>query len=118
MPNNRAMAINNITQLDLQGQAASKSDGHRHISGTGGQLQFIRGDSASKGGRSFHLFDEKRGVRRSRIERNLSPGNIATVPRSNMMSVVTAYGIVSLKGKSYPARELLTLPCRAAAEAV
>ncbi len=28
--------------LDLQGQAASESDGHRHISGTGGQLQFIR----------------------------------------------------------------------------
>jgi Acetyl-CoA hydrolase/transferase C-terminal domain len=39
--------------LDLQGQAASESDGHRHISGTGGQLQFIRGAYTSNGGKSF-----------------------------------------------------------------
>jgi Acetyl-CoA hydrolase/transferase C-terminal domain len=43
MQNDRAIAINNTTQIDLQGQAASESDGHRHISGTGGQLQFCAG---------------------------------------------------------------------------
>lgn len=47
--NDRLTAINNTTQMDLQGQAASESDGHRHISGTGGQLQFIRGAYASSG---------------------------------------------------------------------
>ena len=53
MQNDRLTAINNTTQMDLQGQAASESSGHRHISGTGGQLQFVRGAYASKGGKSF-----------------------------------------------------------------
>ena len=53
MQNDRMISINNTTQVDLQGQAASESDGHRHLSGTGGQLQFVRGAYASKGGKSF-----------------------------------------------------------------
>jgi len=48
MRNERVISINNTTQMDLQGQAASESDGHRHISGTGGQLQFVRGGYASR----------------------------------------------------------------------
>ena len=54
--------------MDLQGQAASESNGHRHISGTGGQLQFIRGAYASEGGKSFVCMSstyEREGVRRS-----------------------------------------------------
>ena len=46
--NDQAVSINNTTQIDLQGEAASESDGHRHISGTGIQLQFVRGAYASK----------------------------------------------------------------------
>jgi len=42
-----------IVQNDLQGQLASECDGHRHISGTGRQPQFVRGTYASKGGKSF-----------------------------------------------------------------
>ena len=53
MQNDRAVSINNTTQIDLQGQAASESDGHRHLTGTGGQLQFVRGAYASHGGKSF-----------------------------------------------------------------
>jgi acyl-CoA hydrolase len=107
MQNDHAVAINNTTQTDLQGQAASESDGHRHISGTGGQLQFVRGAYASEGGKSFICLSsvyERRGVRRSRIVLNLTPGNIVTVPRSDMMYVVTEYGIANLKGKSVPER--------------
>ena len=53
MQNDNVVSINNTCQIDLQGQAASESDGYRHISGTGGQLQFVRGAYASKGGKSF-----------------------------------------------------------------
>src|SRR5262249_52894814 len=53
MQNDRVVSINNTTQIDLQGQAASESSGSRHISGTGGQLQFVRGAYASHGGKSF-----------------------------------------------------------------
>ena len=93
--------------MDLQGQAASESSGHRHISGTGGQLQFVRGAYASNGGKSFICMSstyERTGVRESRIVLTLTPGNIATDPRSDMMYVVTEFGMVNLKGKSIPER--------------
>jgi len=103
MQNDRAVSINNTTQIDLQGQAASESDGHRHLTGTGGQLQFVRGAYASKGGKSFMLLSstyERRGIRKSRIVLELTPGNIVTTPRSDIMYVATEYGCVNLKGMS------------------
>ena len=114
MQNDRAVSINNTTQIDLQGQAASESDGHRHLTGTGGQLQFVRGAYASKGGKSFMLLSstyERKGVRKSRVVLNLTPGNIVTTPRSDTMYVVTEYGMVNLKGKSVAdrARALISL---------
>jgi acyl-CoA hydrolase len=107
MQNERVVSINNTTQIDLQGQAASESAGTRHISGTGGQLQFVRGAYASKGGKSFMCLAstyEKRGERASRIVAMLTPGNIVTTPRSDVMYVVTEYGMVNLKGKSVAER--------------
>ena len=107
MKNERVVAINNTTQMDLQGQACSESSGHRHISGTGGQLQFVRGAYASKGGKSFICLSstyERGGIRKSRIALDLTPGNVVTTPRSDMMYVVTEFGIVNLKGKSVPER--------------
>jgi acyl-CoA hydrolase len=105
--NERVVAINNTTQIDLQGQAASESDGHRHISGTGGQLQFVRGAYASRGGKSFICLSSaycRQGEPRSRIVLNLTPGNIVTTPRSDVMYVVTEYGLANLKGKSVAER--------------
>ncbi len=107
MRNDKVFAINNTTQMDLQGQAASESDGHRHISGTGGQLQYARGAYASKGGKSFMCMSsvfEKKGVRKSRVVLNLTPGNIVTTPRTDVMYVVTEYGMANLKGKSIAER--------------
>ena len=107
MQNERVVSINNTTQIDLQGQAASESDGHRHLTGTGGQLQFVRGAYASRGGKSFICLSstyEKRGARRSRIVSALTSGNVVTTPRTDVMYVVTEYGLVNLKGKSVAER--------------
>lgn len=107
MQNANAMSINSTTQIDLQGQAASESDGNRHLTGTGGQLQFVRGSYAAPGGKSFLCLPstyDKRGEPRSRIVFNQTPGNIVTTPRTDTMYVVTEYGIVNLKGKSIPER--------------
>ena len=107
MQNDAMVSINNTTQIDLQGQAASESDGHRHLTGTGGQLQFVRGSYASNGGKSFMCLSstyDKKGSRKSRIVVNLTPGNIVTTPRSDIMFVVTEYGMVNLKGKSVTER--------------
>ena len=107
MQNDRVVAINSTTQMDLQGQAASESAGHRHISGTGGQSQFVRGAYASKGGKAFICMSstyERHGARASRVVVDLTPGNVVTTTRADMMYVVTEYGIVNLKGKSIPER--------------
>jgi acyl-CoA hydrolase len=109
MRNDRMISINNTTQIDLQGQAASESDGHRHISGTGGQSQFVRGAYASRGGKSFICLSstyDKRGERRSRIVFELTPGNVVTTPRSDIMYVVTEFGMTNLKGKSVAERAM------------
>jgi acyl-CoA hydrolase len=101
------VAINSTTQMDLQGQAASESAGHRHISGTGGQAQFVRGAYASTGGKSFICMSstyERHGARASRVVLDLTLGNVITTTRADMMYVVTEYGMVNLKGKSIPER--------------
>jgi acyl-CoA hydrolase len=107
MRNDKMFSVNSTTQMDLQGQAASESDGHRHISGTGGQLEYACGAYASKGGKSFICLPsvyERKGVRKSRIVLDLTPGNIVTTPRTDVMYVVTEHGMVNLKGKSIPER--------------
>ena len=112
MQNHNVAAINNTTQMDLQGQAASESDGYRHSSGTGGQSQFVRGAYASKGGKSFVCLAstyDKKGERKSRIVTALTKGNIVTTPRSDMMYVVTEYGMVNLKGRSVAERAQLLI---------
>lgn len=112
MQNDKVAAINNTTQMDLQGQAASESDGYRHISGTGGQSQFVRGAYASKGGKSFICLAstyEKKGERKSRIVTALTRGNIVTTPRTDMMYVVTEYGMVNLKGRTVAERARLMI---------
>ncbi len=107
MKNDRVVSINKHDADRPSGQAASESDGLRHISGTGGQLQFVRGAYASAGGKTFICLSstfDKKGDRRSRIVLSLTPGNIVTTPRSDVMYVVTEYGIVNLKGKSVAER--------------
>ena len=108
MANDHVVSVNSTTQVDLQGQAASESAGHRHISGTGGQLQFVRGAYASRGGKSFICLPSTRarpdGTLESRIVVDLTPGNIVTTPRTDIMYVATEWGVVNLKGLSVPER--------------
>jgi acyl-CoA hydrolase len=105
--NDRVFSINNTTRIDLQGQCASESCGYRHLTGTGGQLQFVRGAYASRGGKSFICLAstyDRRGTVQSRIVPSLEPGDIVTTPRTDVMFVVTEYGMVNLKGRSVPER--------------
>jgi acyl-CoA hydrolase len=107
MQNDNVVSINNTTQIDLTGQAASETDGHRHLTGTGGQLHFVRGSYASKNGKSFICMSstyDKKGTPRSRIVPELTLGNVVTTPRTDTMYVVTEYGLVNLKGKSVAER--------------
>jgi len=102
--NDKVIAINSALEVDLLSQVSSESSSYRHISGTGGQLDFIMGAFASHGGKGFiclsSTYADKDGQLCSRIVPNLSPGSVVTVPRSMVQYVVTEYGIVQLKGKS------------------
>jgi acyl-CoA hydrolase len=105
--NDNIVAVNSTGQMDLQGQAASESSGHRHFSGTGGQLGFVRAAYQSKGGRAFLCMPsthEKAGMRKSRVVVDLPGGTIVTVPRTDVMYAVTEYGMVCLKGRSVAER--------------
>lgn len=96
------MSINNCIEVDLTGQVASESVGHRHISGAGGQLDFMLGAYLSKGGKSFlccsSAFKGHDGEIKSRIVLTLTPGDAITATRTNLNYFVTEYGIVNLKG--------------------
>jgi butyryl-CoA:acetate CoA-transferase len=102
--NDNMVCINNAIEVDLYGQVASESDGPRHISGTGGQLDFIYGSYKSKGGKGLicltSTYKGKDGSLKSRIKPTLDPGAIVTVPRSINYYVVTEYGIALMKAKS------------------
>lgn len=98
------VSINNAIEIDLFGQVASESAGIRHISGAGGQLDFVIGAYLSKGGKSFICLSStvtgKDGSVKSRIRPTLPVGSIVTATRANTHNVVTEYGIANLKGTS------------------
>lgn len=98
------VSINGCIGIDIYGQVCSESVGFRHVSGTGGQLDFVQGAFRSKGGQSFICLHstrkDKNGKRVSLIHPTLPRGSIVTTPRSAVSNVVTEYGAVNLKGKS------------------
>lgn len=98
------ISINNAVDLDLFGQVNAESAGVKHISGAGGQLDFVLGAYLSKGGKSFiccsSTFTTKDGQVKSRILPTLNPGSIVTDTRANIHYLVTEYGMVNLKGLS------------------
>lgn len=97
------ISINNCIAVDLYGQVCAESAGLRHISGTGGQLDYLTGAAQSVGGKAFicmtSSFVDKTGVRRSRILPHFG-GDIVTDPRSQAYYIVTEYGAVNLAGRS------------------
>ena len=98
------ISINNAVNVDLFGQINAESAGVKHISGAGGQLDFVLGAYLSKGGKSFiccsSSFTDKNGNLQSRILPTLDTGSIVTDARPNVHYIVTEYGKVCLKGMS------------------
>jgi len=97
------ISINNAVEVDLFGQVSSESSGTKHISGTGGQLDFVMGAYLSKGGKSFICLSStygRNGDSMSRIVPTLAPGSIVTASRACAQWIVTEFGKVNLKGKS------------------
>ena len=98
------ISINNCIAIDLYGQVSSESAGTRHISGTGGQLDFSTGAYDAPGGKGFicmtSSYRDKTGNLKSRILPKFTEGDIITTPRTQAFYIVTEYGIVNLAGRS------------------
>lgn len=105
--NDNMISINAVIEVDLLGQAnAEFMEGHQ-FSGSGGQLDFVRGAYDAKGGKSilaFHSTARKGTV--SRIVPRFEAGAMITTPRNDTHYLVTEFGAANLKGKSTRDRAL------------
>lgn len=99
--NDNMICINSTLQIDLMGQANSETIGINQFSGSGGQVDFIRGAWRSKGGKSIIAMPSTvaKGTK-SRIVTCLDKCSAVTTLRSDIHYVVTEYGVAELRGKN------------------
>ncbi len=99
--NDNFVSVNSSIEIDLQGQVAAESIGLKQYSGTGGQVDFLRGTAYSRGGRSIIAMPStaSKGTV-SRIVPFLTKGAAVTSSRNDVDYVVTEYGIARLGGKT------------------
>ncbi|AWI03242.1 acetyl-CoA hydrolase/transferase family protein [Clostridium drakei] len=112
MKNYKMVSINSCVQVDLMGQICSESIGMKQISGVGGQIDFIRGSSMSKDGKSVIAIPSTAAKGKvSRIVPLLDEGAAVTTSRNDVDYVITEYGIARLKGKTLKqrAKELINI---------
>ncbi len=103
--NDNVVSINSCLQVDLLGQVVSDTVGLNQFSAVGGQVDFVRGATMSKGGRSIIAMPStaKKGLI-SRIVPLITEGSAVTTPRNDVNYVVTEFGVAQLKGKTLKER--------------
>lgn len=95
------MSINAALEVDLWGQVCAESVGFKHISGTGGQVDYVRGAVLSPGGKSFIAMPSTaKNGQISRIVIRLAPGAVVTTGKNDVDYIVTEYGIAKLRGRT------------------
>ncbi len=101
MRNDKMVSINSALQVDVMGQVAADTLGPVQFSGVGGQVDFVRGASRSKGGKSFIALPSTAAKGTvSRIVPSLDLASSVTTSRNDVDYVVTEYGIAALRGKT------------------
>ncbi|SRR5579864_213103 len=99
--NDNMVAINSALQIDLTGQVCSDSIGTHFYSGIGGQVDFLRGASRSKGGKPIiAIASTAKNGTVSRIVPTLTAGAGVVTTRGLVRYVVTEHGVAYLHGKS------------------
>lgn len=103
--NDNMISINAAVEVDLWGQVCAESVGTKHLSGTGGQVDYVRGATQSRGGKSFIAFESTaKGGSISKIKSSLTEGAVVTTSKNDVNYVVTEYGIAHLRGQSLESR--------------
>jgi len=97
------VTINSAMEVDLTGQVNAEQSGSQYLGGTGGQVDYVRAGSRSRGGRSIiALPATAKGGKISRITATLS-GPVTTA-RSEVDVIVTEFGAAELKGQTLAER--------------
>ncbi|KAB2858159.1 MAG: 4-hydroxybutyrate CoA-transferase, partial [Bauldia sp.] len=110
--NDRMVAINSAIAVDITGQVCADSMGRKVYSGFGGQVDFVRGASRSRGGKPIiALPSTAKAGRISRIVDALEEGSGVVTSRADVHYVVTEYGVADLHGKSLRERALALIDC-------
>lgn len=103
--NENFVSVNAALEIDLTGQVCAESIGSRQFSGSGGQLDYVRGALMSRGGMSFIAFPSTaKGGTLSKIKPFLTPGAAVTTGRNEVDMIVTEYGVAKLRGRSFSER--------------
>lgn len=102
--NPKVTAINSAIEIDLTGQVCADTIGKYQYSGVGGQMDFIRGASLSKGGKAIIAMPSITAKGVSKITPFLKEGAGVTTTRAHVHYVATEYGLVNLFGKSLKER--------------
>jgi itaconate CoA-transferase len=98
------MSVNTAIEVDLYGQVnAEFINGHQY-SGSGGQFDFVKGASLSRGGKSF--IGLKSAAKGRTISCVVPRVQMATDTRMDVEHIVTEQGMVNLRGKSTRERAL------------
>ncbi len=93
-------AINSAIEVDLTGQVCADSIGPLQYSGVGGQMDFIRGASLSRGGKPIIALASTTRQGASKIAATLRPGAAVTTTRAHVHCIVTEFGVADLYGKN------------------
>ncbi|HBL45326.1 MAG TPA: 4-hydroxybutyrate--acetyl-CoA CoA transferase [Planctomycetaceae bacterium] len=92
------ISINTAIEVDLYGQVNAEFIGEHEYSGSGGQYDFVKGASLSKGGKSIIALQS---TARQRTLSTIVPRvAMVTDPRMDVEYICTEQGIVNLRGKS------------------
>ena len=103
--NNNMISINAALEVDLFGQVCAESIGTKIMSGSGGQVDYVRGACQSKGGKSFIAFaSTAKGGTISKIKPILTPGAVVTTSKNDVDYIVTEYGLAHLRGETLSSR--------------
>ena len=103
------VSINSAIEIDITGQVSADSIGTRIYSGTGGQLDFVRGAKYSRGGKAIIAMASRTSKGAPKIVPMLKPGAGVVTPRADVQWVVTEFGAVNLYGKSLQERARLLI---------
>jgi len=99
--NEKMVSVNSAIEVDITGQVCSDSIGPHIYSGVGGQVDFVRGASMSRGGKPIiALPSTAKDGAISRIVPFLKQGAGVVTSRADVHYVVTEYGVAFLHGKN------------------